>query len=79
MKQECLIKVSDKLYRYNETFTVDGLGDMSIKFSVGFNGDNWYTDFMDVEGDTPTEVVEQVFELMREESEYELNQLNKSL
>jgi hypothetical protein len=68
MKQECLTKVNDKLYRYNEPLFIDGIGDLSIKFSVRFNGDNWYTDFMDVGGDTPTEVVEQVFELMREES-----------
>jgi hypothetical protein len=68
MKQECLTKVSDKLYRYNETFTIDELGDMSIKFDVKFNGNNWYSTFVDVEGDTPMEVVERVFEVMREES-----------
>ncbi len=60
---EHLTKINDKHFKYNET--VEG---ESIKFNVRFNGDNWYTDFMDVEGDTPTEVVEQVFELMREES-----------
>jgi hypothetical protein len=72
MNKQYLTKINDQLYRYNETFTVDGLGDMSIKFNVTFNGDNWCTDFMDVEGDTPTEVVERVFEVMAEESQHEM-------
>jgi hypothetical protein len=66
---EHLTKINDTLFKYNET--VEG---ESIKFNVRFNGDNWYTDFMDVEGDTPTEVVEQVFELMREESTFLMEQ-----
>jgi len=78
MNKQYLTKINDQLYRYIEPADLYGI-DYAMKFSVRFNGDNWYTDFMDVEGDTPTEVVEQVFELMREESEYELNQLNHSL
>jgi hypothetical protein len=66
---EHLTKINDKHFKYNET--VEG---ESIKFDVRFNGENWYTDFMDVEGDTPTEVVEQVFELMREESIFLMEQ-----
>jgi len=66
---EHLTKINDKHFKYNET--VEG---ESIKFDVRFNGENWYTDFVDVEGDTPTEVVEQVFELMREESMFLMEQ-----
>lgn len=71
-----LTKVNDQLYQYHKPMEYDGM-DLSIKFNVRYNGDNWYTNYMDVGGDSPTEVVEQVFELMREESISIMESLNE--
>lgn len=62
-----LTKIHDYLYQYNEPLEFDGM-DLSIKFNVLFNGDNWYTTFMDVEGDSPTEVVERVIQTLRDDA-----------
>lgn len=70
-----LTKINDQLYQYNKPLEIDGI-DCTIKFEVRFNGDNWYTTFMDVGGDSPTEVVDQVFQLMWEESIYGKSQFN---
>ena len=71
-----LTKINDQLYQYNEPLEINGM-DLSIKFKVRFNGENWYTTFMDVGGDSPTEVVEQVFQLMAEESTEYMESLNE--
>ena len=71
-----LTKINDQLYQYNEPLEVDGI-DCTIKFKVRFNGDNWYTTFMDVGGDSPTEVVEQVFQLMRDDATEYMESLNE--
>lgn len=71
-----LTKINDQLYRYYEPEKIEGI-DCTIKFNVRFNGENWYTTFMDVEGDSPTEVVEQVFQLMADEATEYMESLNE--
>lgn len=71
-----LTKINDQLYRYNEPIEFDGI-DESIKFNVRYNGENWYTTFMDVGGDSPTEVVDQVLQLMKDEATYYMELLNE--
>jgi hypothetical protein len=61
-----LIKINEETYKYHEALEFEGM-DLSIKFTIKKRSDGyWYNAGMDVEGETPQDVVEEWFEARRQ-------------
>jgi hypothetical protein len=61
-----LHKINEETYKYHEPMEFEGM-DLSIKFTIKKRNDGfWYNAGMDVEGETPQEVVEAWFQARKE-------------
>ena len=63
-----LTKIDANTYKYNKPQEFEGI-DLSIRFTIKKRSDGmWYNSGMDVEGETPDDVVEAWFEALKENS-----------
>ena len=59
-----LIKISDNTYQFHKPMFLNGI-DLTTSFSIRKRSDGaWYSNYFDLEGDTPTEVVEAYNEMI---------------
>lgn len=63
-----LIKISENTYQFHKPMFLNGI-DLTTSFSIRKRSDNmWYSNYFDLEGETPMEVVEQYNEMIRSDN-----------
>lgn len=70
-KSKFLTQIDTNTFKYHEPLSFEGMN-LAITFTIKKRSDDgWFTDSLDVEGETPAEVVENYFQQVKEIARYE--------